>query len=140
MPENNIKNIIEELKEYNQFEDIGIDQIVDLNYGYAFKIAQFLKNEDLRTIQLKGYLEYIERIERLDKKWDEKKIEFYLLKPRLAMGVAKNRIPQYFFDVIIVAMDLVDVSDDETQNLKNFKYFVYFIESIIAYHKFLGGQ
>ena len=139
MSNNVISNIINELEQYHQFEDIGIDKIVEINKGYAYKIAEFLKCENFKNTQLIGFLENVERIDRIDKKWDEKKIEFYLLKPKLAMGVAKKRIPQDFFDVIICAMDLVDVSDDEKQNLKNFEYFVYFFESIIAYHKFLGG-
>ena len=134
-----IINIINELEQYHQFEDIGIDKIVDINEGYAYRIAEFLKYQDFKNTQLIGFLEYIERIKRLEKKWDEKKVEFYLLKPKLAMGIAKKRIPQDFFDVIVCAMDLVDVTDDEKQNLVNFKYFVYFFESIIAYHKFLGG-
>ncbi len=138
MSNNEIELIIEEINSYNQFSDIDIEKIVDFKIGYAFRIAKFATDSIFRINQLRGILDSMNRIEKADKEWDEKRIEFYLLMPRLAMGVNQRIISQEIYDVIITAMNLVDVSEDNNKNSENFKYFVYFFESIIAYYKFLG--
>ena len=135
-----VKWIIEEFNQYNQFSEISIEKIVDIEEGYAYKLVEFLNSKNLKSSQLTKIFEVIKKIERSDKSWNDKKIAFYLLKPRLAMGVGRSLIPIELYDVIITAMGLMDVSDTESENLKNFEYFVYFFESIMAYNKFLGGQ
>lgn len=132
--------IINEINTYDQFSKIEIEKIVDIETGYAYIIADFLKSKKYKIAALRKSFDYIKRVERIDKGWNDKKIEFYLLKPRLAMSVGKKQIPKEVYDVIIAAMNLVDVNDIESKNLNNFKYFIYFLESIIAYHRFLGGS
>lgn len=139
MSNNEINLIIEEIESYNQFSDIDIGKIVDVEIGYAFKIAKFSKDKPFKINQIRPILDALDRIEQSDKDWDDKRIEFYLLKPRLAIGVTKKIIPIEVYDVIIAAMKLVDVSNDTQKNFKNFKFFVYFFQSIVAYYKFLGG-
>ena len=136
MSNNEINLIIEEISSYNQFSDIGIEKIVDVEIGYAFRIAKFSKNM-LKINQLRGIVDTLDRIEQSEKTWKDKRIEFYLLKPRFALGVSKKIISPELYDVLCAAMKLVDVSDDNQKNIKNFKFFVYFFESIIAYYKFL---
>lgn len=137
--DNEIDLIIEEINSYNQFSDIDIEKIVDFEIGYAFRIAKFAKDAEGKTFrsnQLRGIMDTMHRINQSKKDWDEKRFEFYLLKPRLAVAVNKKLISSEIYDVLITAMNLVDVGDNN-KNLKNFKYFVYFFESIIAYYKFL---
>lgn len=136
MSNNEIDLIIEEINSYKQFSDIDIEKIVDFEIGYAFRIAKFAKDKTFKFNQLRVILDSIKRIEQTEKEWDKKRIEFYLLKPRLAVAVTNRIISPEINDVIISAMDLVDVSNGEN-NLENFKYFVYFFESIMAYYKFL---
>ena len=137
MSSNEIDLIIEEINSYNQFSDINIEKIVDSEIGYAFRIAKFAKNQMFKSNQLRGILDAMKRIEQSKKEWGEKRIEFYLLKPRFAVAVTNRVISPEIYDVLITAMNLVDVSDDNNKNFDNFKYFVYFFESILAYYKFL---
>lgn len=137
MSNNELELIIEEINSYNQFSDIDIEKIVDSERGYAFKIAKFAIKQIFKINQLRGILDTIKRIEQSKKQWNEKRIEFYLLKPRLSVAVTKRVISPEIYDVLIAAMNLVDVSDDNEENFNNFKYFVYFFESILAYYKFL---
>ena len=139
MSNNEINLIIEEFNSYSQFSDIDIAKIVDFEIGYAYRIASFaIENKFLKINLLRGIMDTIRRIESSKNDWYKKRIEFYLLKPRFAVAVTKKVISPEIYDVIIAAMNLVDVNiDDNKKNFKNFKYFVYVFESIIAYYKFL---
>jgi len=137
MSNSEIDLIIEEINSYNQFSDIDIEKIVDSEIGYAFRIAKFARSTMFKSNQLRGILDSMKRIEQSKKEWNDKRIEFYLLKPRFAVAVTKRVISPEIYDVIIAAMNLVDVSTDKQKNFDNFKYFVYFFESILAYYKFL---
>lgn len=137
MSSNDMNLIIDEINSYIQFSDIDIEKIVDYEIGYAFRIAKFAKSHLFKFNQLRGILDSMNRIEQSKEEWDEKRIEFYLLKPRLALAVNNRVISLEIYDVLIAAMNLVDVSEDNNKNFKNFRYFVYFFESILAYYKFL---
>lgn len=134
-----IDSIINELNEFEQLSDIPIEKIVDVESGYSYKIAYFSYSKKYKSGYLRSAFDYVKRIEKSDKEWKYKKVEFYLLKPRLAMGVRKKQLSRDVYNVIITAMNLVDVSDEDAVNLNNFNYFIYFFESIISYHRFLGG-
>lgn len=136
---NEIDLIIEEINSYNQFSDIDIEKIVNFEIGYSYRIAKFTISTEktFKINQLKGILVSMNRMEQSDKDWEKKRIEFYLLMPRIAATVNNRIMSQEICDVLIAAMKLVDVSTDGNKNMENFKYFVYFFESIIAYYKFL---
>lgn len=66
----------------------------------------------------------------------------YLLKPKIAYRVrrASGRGVRVLADVLIPALDAVlEAKDEETQKAY-FKNFVEFFESILAYHKYYGGN
>ena len=136
---NEIDLIIEEINSYNQFSDIDIEKIVNFEIGYSYRIAKctISTEKTFKINQLKGILVSMNRMEQSDKDWEKKRIEFYLLMPRIAATVNNRIMSQEICDVLIAAMKLVDVSTDGNKNMENFKYFVYFFESIIAYYKFL---
>ena len=133
--EKDIEEIINEISQFDEFKEIDIKQLVEPETGYAYKIAEYSYDNDLKSNQLRKIFDVIKNIEKSDKVWNDKKKEFYMLKPRLAVSVGRKLIPEKVYDVIIVSMNIVDVGDFE----ENFKHFVLFFESIIAYHKFLGG-
>ena len=137
MSNNEIDLIIEEINSYTQFSDIDIEKIVDFEIGYAFRIAKFAKDKIFKINQLRAIMDSIKRIEQSDKNWTDKRIEFYLLKPRLAVAVTKKIMSPEIYEVLIAAMNLVDVSENSNKNFENYRYFVYFFESIMAYYKFL---
>ena len=135
---NEINNVINEMKKYDQLKDIDMKDLVDKDTGYAFKIAEFSKSKRMKTNQLRRFFGAVRKIEGKTS-WSEMEPQFYLLKPRMAASTGRGKIPKEFFNVISVAMDKVAVGDDE-ENLENFKLFVEFFEAIVAYHKFLGGD
>lgn len=133
---NNIKNDIEG---YDRLSDIDIGKIVDVDDGYAYIIAKHSKNK-IKTNQIRKFFDVIKKIEKSDDDWNTKRVQFYLLKPRLANAFGRKRITKEFYDVIIAAMNIVDIEGDPEVSQKNFEYFVNLYESIIAYHKYFGGQ
>lgn len=135
---NEIDEVINEIKKYDQLKDIDMKVLVDKDTGFAFKIAKFSKSKRMKTNQLRKFFGAVRKIEGKTS-WDEIEPQFYLLKPRMAASTGRGKIPKEFFNVISVTMDKVAVGDND-ENLENFKIFVEFFEAIVAYHKFLGGD
>ena len=133
-----INEVIKKIDSYDKLTDIEIKDLVDKDTGFAYKVAEFSKNNNLKTNQLRKFFGAIRKMEGKNS-WDEIEPEFYLLKPRMAVGVGRNHIPKEFYNVIMTAMNKVNVGSEE-EKLDNFKVFVEFFEAIVAYHKFLGGD
>ena len=137
---NEINEIIQNINKHEKLTDIDIKDLLDEKTGYAYKIAEISKKSrtKLKTTQLRKYFDAIRKMEGKNK-WEDIEPKFYLLKPRMAAGVGRDLVPREFYDVIIVAMNKVNIGNND-EKLANFKVFVEFFESIVAYHKFLGGD
>lgn len=133
-----IKEVISQIGSFNQLKDIEMKKLVDDKNGFAYNIAKYSKNENIKTNQLRKFFGAIRKMES-EESWEKIEPEFYLLKPRMAVGVGRNTIKKPFYNVIVAAMNKVNVGSDEDK-LENFKIFVEFFEAIVAYHKFLGGD
>lgn len=133
-----INEVIKKIGNYNQLKDVNMQDLVDDKNGFAYKVAKYSKAEKIKTNQLRKFFDAIRKMEGKTS-WDEIEPEFYLLKPRMAVGVGRKTIKKPFYSVIVAAMNKVNVGSDEDK-LENFKVFVDFFEAIVAYHKFLGGE
>lgn len=133
---NEINEVIQEINKLKKLSDVDIKDLLDEKTGYAYKVAQASRN--LKTNQLRKFFGAIRKMESKNN-WEDIEPEFYLLKPRMAVGVGRKLVPKGFYNVIIAAMSKVDVGNED-EKLANFKVFVEFFESIVAYHKFLGGD
>ncbi len=123
-------------------KDLDIKTIADEN-GYADKIAHTLKN--MKTAQLRRFFGAIKKIERTieeedsEKAWNDVEAEFYLLKPKIAYAKGRELIPDDFYQILKVSLNKINIGSNE-EKIENFKRFVKFLESIVAYHKFYGGD
>ena len=139
---NEIGKILDEIGKLEMLKDLSIKLIADEN-GYADKIAHTLRN--MKTTQLRRFFGAIKLIERTieeensEKAWDEVEAEFYLLKPKIAYAKGRKLIPEEFYQVLKVSLNKINVGTNEDK-IENFKRFVKFLESIVAYHKFYGGD
>ena len=131
-----INNIADEISSCEMLSKMDIDQLVSID-GIAYEVAGFAVDRGMKNTQLRSFFEAIKKLQR-NKKWEDIKPEFVLLKPRMAVRVGRGKVEEGFFKVIVSAMDKIEV-DDEEETMKNFNVFVEFFEAIIAYHKYLGG-
>lgn len=135
---NEINEVINKIGKYSQLKDIKMQDLVDDKNGFAYKVAEYSKSENIKTNQLRKFFGAIRKMEG-ENSWEKIEPKFYLLKPRMAVGVGRKTIKKPFYNVIVAAMNKVNVGSDEDK-LENFKVFVDFFEAIVAYHKFLGGE
>ncbi len=137
-----IGKIVDEIGKLNMLKDLDIKLIADEN-GYADKIAHTLRN--MKTAQLRRFFGAIKSIERTmeeeksENVWDEVEAEFYLLKPKIAYAKGRKLIPDEFYQILKVSLNKINLGTNEDK-IENFKRFVKFLESIVAYHKFYGGD
>lgn len=131
-----INNIITEINSCEMLSNMDMKDLVNEN-GIAYKVAGYAVDTNLKSNQLRNFFGFVKKMERRNS-WDKIESEFYLLKPRMAVKVGRNDISEGFYKVITAAMDKVDVGNEQ-EKLDNFKRFIEFFESIVAYHKYLGG-
>ncbi len=134
--QNEINEIIQKINKYDKLSDISAKELLDEETGLAYKVANLSRG--LKTNQIRRFFGAIRKMENKSS-WKEIEPEFYLLKPRMAVGVGRKLVPKDFYKVIMAAMNKVNIGSEE-EKLENFKVFVEFFESIVAYHKFLGGD
>ncbi len=132
----NINDIIKKLDNYTMLKEIDVKDLIDETNGFAYIIAE--NSSKLKTSQLRKFFGAIRKMETKNS-WELIEPEFYLLKPRIAVGVGRNHVPRPFYNVIMKMMEKVDVGSDE-EKIENFKVFVDFFEAIVAYHKFRYGE
>lgn len=131
-----INNIVREINSCEMLNKMDMKELVNEN-GIAYKVAGYAVDTNLKANQLRNFFGFVKKMERRNS-WDKIESEFYLLKPRMAVKVGRNDISEGFYKVITAAMDKVDVGNEQ-EKLDNFKRFIEFFESIVAYHKYLGG-
>jgi len=104
---------------------------------HAEEFGPYLKQQRLETNQVRKFLDAVNRlkVDLAQGNNDFAKIdtEMVLLKPKLAYAAARQRSAKPLSDVMSVAIDKVESTED-------FIRLVQLIESIIAYHKAEGGR
>ena len=131
-----INNIVNDINSCEMLSKMDKKELVDVD-GAAYKVAGYAVDTNLKANQLRNFFGFVKKMERRSS-WGRIESDFYLLKHRMAVKVGRNDVPEGFFKVITAAMDKVDVGS-EKEKLENYKVFIEFFESIVAYHKYLGG-
>jgi len=132
-----INEIINDINNCSMLSNLNIDNLVAID-GVAYEVAGYAVDNGMKNTQLRSFFEAVKKLQR-NKKWEDIKPEFILLKPRMAVRVWREQVEEGFFKVIVAAMDKIE-TDDEKKTMKNFNVFVEFFEAIIAYHKYLGDN
>jgi CRISPR-associated protein Csm2 len=137
-----VEEILDELGKLKMLKDLKVKSIAEED-GYADRVAHTLRN--MKTAQLRRFFGAIKTIERKmeeedpENVWDKVEAEFYLLKPKIAYARGRRLIPDEFYQVLRISLNKINVGSNEDK-IENFKRFVNFLESIVAYHKFYGGD
>ncbi|MFQ6087614.1 MAG: type III-A CRISPR-associated protein Csm2 [Candidatus Methanofastidiosia archaeon] len=125
-------------KEFEPEEFAGEDQ-------YASVIGEIFSKKyhgnkckvEMKTSQLRKFFDSARKIEAdlftKGEDWNGAKVDFYLLKPKLAYAKGRDLIPEQFYNIIMTCLSNIDSKED-------FKRFMQFFEAIVAYHKFHGGD
>ena len=132
-----INEIINDINNCSMLSNLNIDNLVAID-GVAYEVAGYAVDNGMKNTQLRSFFEAVKKLQR-NKKLEDIKPEFILLKPRMAVRVGRGKVEEGFFKVIVAAMDKIE-TDDEKKTMKNFNAFVEFFEAIIAYHKYLGDN
>lgn len=129
-----IDKIIKKIENVSSFSEIKPKDYADED-GYAAIIAKELKK--LNTNQLRKFFGAVRNIEKKNEEWSNIEPELYLLKPKLAISLGRNLIPEDFFKVMNACLNKIDVGEtDDDEKKENFNNFVKFFEAIVAYHKY----
>lgn len=116
-------NKLNSLKEYNVDDFVRFDGDVDI-------LTRQLKNDDIKTTQLRKFFAAVKEInlETKTKTWNELKVKFFLLMPKLAYAKGRKLISEDFYNLLESAMNKVQSKED-------FNRFVEFLEAIVAFYK-----
>ena len=68
---------------------------------------------------------------------DEIRRDLILLKPKLAYSAGRQRAVKPFYELLSKAIDATKDSTDKVKSLNNF---IALVETIVAYHKYNGGN
>lgn len=114
----------------------GIDKstIVFSNY-----FGEFFARNGLTTSQIRIVFGELRRIQMNG--YTKEKTSFLLLKPKLAYAVKRNKSNGLtkFYDFFSIAYDAVETEDNKIGEV-HFINFINLFESVLAYHKYHGGQ
>lgn len=116
-------NKLNSLKEYDVDDFVRFDGDVDI-------LTRQLKNDDIKTTQLRKFFAAVKEInlETKTKNWNELKVKFFLLMPKLAYAKGRKLISEDFYNLLESAMNKVQSKED-------FNRFVEFLEAIVAFYK-----
>ena len=106
---------------------------------YADKFGRILKNGRLTTSQFRNFYSTLKTIEM--KGFNKTKTKFYMLKPLLAYGQARQGSNGYreFKNVMDTCLDFI-MNAEESKQEEYFKNFCRIVEAILAYHRAHGGN
>jgi CRISPR-associated protein Csm2 len=103
----------------------------------AEKVGKETAGKKISTSQIRRFLDGVRRIDtslKQGNKWDSVKAEVVLLRPKLAYAAGRHRNLKPFAEFLDVAVKSGCQSED------NFRTLLRLIESIMAYHRFYGGD
>ena len=101
---------------------------------FADKSGQFMANNGLTNTKIRGVYGEIKRIQMAT--FEKEKSSFYLLKPKMAYAVGRDKDNQG----LILFQKIFDDCFSLVANEYQYKNFCNLIEAILAYHKAYGGR
>lgn len=118
------------------FMAIGLSQLpADELVSIADKMGKHLKDEGLKTTQVRRFLDGVRKIDvQFDKGKKFNKDLVILLKPKLAYAAGRNQEIKPLMQVLEPAITA------GSKTYMDFKRLLALIEGVIAYHRFYGGK
>ncbi|MEW6064674.1 hypothetical protein P378_05020 [Desulforamulus profundi] len=124
-----VENIVNGISSLKYFSDMAVDNLVE----YAEKAGEYLCQINLKTNQIRKFLDAVKKIESECSKGNFDRDSVKLLKPKLAYAAGRQK-------EVKPLMQLLDPAINKVNSIDDFKKFARFVESIVAYHKFYGGR
>lgn len=108
----------------------------------AEDVAKTFIADKLKTNQIRNFYSAITRMrvefEQSKGDYDKVKNQLIMLKPKLAYAAGRQTaVRAHFYEFMTGAIEEVGKAQDKTEALKNFFLLV---ESVVAYHKYHGGE
>jgi len=126
-----IAEMKEKLKKYQKLKEIPADELISI----ADKIGKHLKDNDLKTTQIRKFLDGVRKIDaQFDRGKSFNKDNVILLKPKLAYAAGRQQSVKPLMEILDPAISA------GAESYESFKKLIALIEGIVAYHKFYGGK
>ncbi len=108
----------------------------------AEEMAIQFTRDKLKTNQIRNFYSAITRMrvdfEQAENGYDEVKSRLVMLKPKLAYAAGRQTaVRANFYPFMTTAIESIEKATNKTKAMENFFILV---ESIVAYHKFHGGE
>lgn len=130
-PVSEIKKKIESYKS-SGLKGLSADDLIEI----AQKMGNYLKELDLKTTQVRKFLDGVRRIDVMSEKGKNFNREMViLLRPKLAY--AAGRDPQKIGPLMEILDPAITAG---SKSYDDFKKLIALIEGIMAYHKYYGGK
>ncbi|AEB09562.1 type III-A CRISPR-associated protein Csm2 [Desulfobacca acetoxidans] len=127
-----VKKIIDEIKEKNQFSQITIEEFAP-EEGWANSIAKELKD---KRRQLRKVFAQIKDIEKKIKKMNEQdelnEPKIFLILPQVAYARGRNLIPVDFYNLIKIIIGTKG-KGTKLKKVEDFRRFTDFMTAVVAY-------
>lgn len=126
-----IAEMKEKIKKYQKLKDISAEELISI----ADKIGKHLKDNDLKTTQIRRFLDGVRKIDvQFDRGKAFNKDNVILLKPKLAYAAGRQQSVKPLMEILDPAISA------GAESYESFKKLIALIEGIVAYHKFYGGK
>ena len=126
---NKINEVTKKINKLNSLKEYDVDDFVRFD-GDVDILTRELEDDDIKTTQLRKFFAAFKEInlETKTKTWNELKVKFFLLMPKLAYAKGRKLISKDFYKLLESAMNKVQSKED-------FNRFVEFLEAIVAFYK-----
>ncbi len=129
--------IVDKIGKLDNLAALKGQELVD----YANDLGKFLKERELKTSQIRKFLDAVKRLkylERNDRGFDFRN-EAMMIKPKLAYASGRQENPKKP-NPVRPLMDVMNICIDKIRGREDFEKFGQFVEAIVAYHKYYGGN
>lgn len=107
--------------------------------GAAHIVAKSIKNNEMKTTQLRKFFGHIKKLEAETKGMKPTELfassKLYLVMPELAYALGRKLISSDFYELMKNSLSATKI-----KTVGDFKQFVGFLSAVLAYHKMEGGK
>ena len=128
-----------DLNDVNDMYVLSPEDIDSIGEHYGHKLAD--RREGIKTNQVRNIFSSISALRtklKTEKKWSEDlHTQLVLIKPKLAYAAGRQRNVRPLYELLSKGINATVNSQNKEKGLENF---IQLVETIVAYHKFYGGN
>ena len=123
----------------NDMSKLTPEDIDSIGEHYGHKLAD--RRDGIKTNQVRNIFSSVSALRtklKTEKKWNEDlHTQLVLIKPKLAYAAGRQRNVRPLYELLSQGITATVNSKDKEKGLENF---IQLVETIVAYHKFYGGN